>query len=81
MQVVQRIRASPDETRLLVLSADAERYYRQAEVVVTGQMPNVEFRSSASVQADGAVRPNSAHNRFGFWEKIKKSSLLLLWEI
>ena len=40
-QVVDRIRALPDEVRLLVVDADAEEFYREHNVVVSATMPNV----------------------------------------
>jgi len=39
--VVQRIKAVPNETRLLVLDEKAEQYYKAKNMVVTGDMPNV----------------------------------------
>jgi len=40
-QVVERIKAVPDEVRLLVVDVDAEQFYREHNVVVTATMPNV----------------------------------------
>jgi len=60
-QVVQRIRANPGETRLLVLDAEADRFFREAGVVVTGDLPNVVRLSSDSDEADGP--PRRHHHR------------------
>jgi membrane-associated protease RseP (regulator of RpoE activity) len=40
-QVVQRIKAIPNETKLLVLDEKEDQYYKNLNVVVTGTMPNV----------------------------------------
>jgi len=40
-QVVERIKAVPDEARLLVVDVDAEAFYREHNIVVTAAMPNV----------------------------------------
>jgi len=40
-QVVERIRAEPDEVRLLVVDVDAEAFYREHNIIVTATMPNV----------------------------------------
>ena len=59
LQVVQRIRALPSETRLLVVDAAAEAFYRDRDIVITGQMEDVEYRSSG----DGGGRNSSSNNR------------------
>jgi membrane-associated protease RseP (regulator of RpoE activity) len=46
-QVVARIKAEPEETRLLVMDAKTERYYRKSDIVVRGTMKNVVYLSSA----------------------------------
>jgi len=40
-QVVERIKAVPDETRLLVVDERAEDYYRSRNIIVRGDMDNV----------------------------------------
>ena len=40
-QVVERVKAVPGEVRLLVVDVDAEAFYRERNVVVTADMPNV----------------------------------------
>ena len=41
LQVVQRIKAVEDETRLLLIDNEAEVYYKQNDIVVSGEMENV----------------------------------------
>uniref|UniRef100_A0A0P4W8P3 PDZ domain-containing protein n=1 Tax=Scylla olivacea TaxID=85551 RepID=A0A0P4W8P3_SCYOL len=45
-QVVQRIKAVPNETRLLVVDPAADRYYKNRNIVVRGSQDNVITRSS-----------------------------------
>ena len=45
-QVVQRIKALPNETSLLVVDKEAEMFYKQNEIIVTGAMRNISIRSS-----------------------------------
>lgn len=40
-QVVQRIKAVPNETKLLVVDNDSDKYYKDRKIVVRGDMPNV----------------------------------------
>lgn len=42
-QVVQRIKAVPTETKLLVLDERAEEYYKARNIIVTGDMLNVIY--------------------------------------
>jgi Na(+)/H(+) exchange regulatory cofactor NHE-RF2 len=42
-QVVLRIKAIPNETKLLVLDEKAEEYYKARNIVVTSAMPNVIY--------------------------------------
>jgi len=41
-QVVQRIKAVPGETRLLVVDEETDNYYKEHKVIVRGDMDNVE---------------------------------------
>lgn len=45
-QVVQRIKAIPDETKLLVVDSETDNYYKEKKIVVRGDMPNVICWSS-----------------------------------
>ena len=51
-QVVQRIKAIPNETTLLVVDRETEAYYRQCEIVVTHQLGNILRLSSAEDELD-----------------------------
>lgn len=46
LQVVQRIKAVKDETRLLVVDPAADKYYKSRNIVVRGSQGNVITRSS-----------------------------------
>ncbi|XP_042887397.1 Na(+)/H(+) exchange regulatory cofactor NHE-RF1-like [Penaeus japonicus] len=45
-QVVQRIKAVTNETRLLVLDPEADKYYKSKNIVVRGSQSNVVTKSS-----------------------------------
>ena len=45
-QVVQRIKAIPNETKLLVIEEKAEEYYKSRNIVITGTMPNVIYNKT-----------------------------------
>ncbi|XP_037556310.1 Na(+)/H(+) exchange regulatory cofactor NHE-RF1 [Dermacentor silvarum] len=61
--IVERIRAVPDETRLLVLTAEGEQWYRDRDIEVRGDQANVlrlrnpelNPATSGEGQGDGAV--------------------------
>ena len=56
-QVVQRIKSVPDETRLLVVDAEADNYYKDKKIVVRGDMPNVSFKSNVETQEEPPTPP------------------------
>lgn len=45
-QVVSRIKASPNETRLLVVDAEAENFFKDNDIVIHGELSNVLRMSS-----------------------------------
>ena len=45
-QVVQRIKAIPNETRLLVVDKSTDDYYKKLGIVIRSSMPNVLEKSS-----------------------------------
>lgn len=45
-QVVQRVKAVSDETTLLVVDPDTDQYFKDKKIVVRGDMPNVDSKSS-----------------------------------
>ena len=54
-QVVQRIKAVPGETKMLVLDSTADDYYKSKKIVVRGDMSNVELRDSGTSRGAGTV--------------------------
>ena len=48
-QVVQRIKAVPNETRLLVVDKEADDYYHERKIFVTSSMTNVEHHETPDV--------------------------------
>ncbi len=47
-QVVQRIKAVPNQTKVLVMDAETEEYYKNQRIVVRGDMSSVDSRDSGS---------------------------------
>ena len=45
-QVVERIKAVPNETKLLVVDAETDKFYKENNRVIRGDLPNVDSRSS-----------------------------------
>ncbi|OXA36845.1 Na(+)/H(+) exchange regulatory cofactor NHE-RF2 [Folsomia candida] len=45
-QVVQRIKAVPNETKLLVMDEKTDQFYKSRNIVVTGSMPNVLYKQT-----------------------------------
>ena len=43
-QVVERIKANPNETKLLVVDKETDAYYREKKMVIRSDQPNVEIR-------------------------------------
>ena len=58
-QVVQRIKAVPNETKLLVVDKTADEYYKKLNMLVKGSLPNVWVRSSEDDRPEvtGNTRP------------------------
>jgi len=48
-QVVQRIKAVPDETRLLVVDDETDSYYKEHKMIVRGDMDNVDVRLTPAI--------------------------------
>ena len=57
-QVVSRIKAVPDETRLLVVDAATEKFFRDNDLVVHGHLPNVLHGTSLKTK-DSSKSPIS----------------------
>lgn len=45
-QVVQRIKAVPDETKLLVVDKETEDYYKRSGIMIKSSLDTVDHRSS-----------------------------------
>ena len=77
-QVVQRIKAMPNETKLLVVDKITDDYYKKINVMVKSSMPNVLVRSSedeaiiisSSKQQETEVNGNNTGNHHNFQEAV-----------
>jgi len=58
-QVVERIKAVPDEVWLLVVDGEAEAFYRERNIVVTSTMSNVVTMETPYPPASGPVSPDA----------------------
>lgn len=61
-QVVQRIKAVPNETKLLVVDSATDKYYKDMKIVVRGDMSNVQCftapdTSSGETEIDNGPPP------------------------
>lgn len=54
-QVVQRIKAIPNETKLLVMDEKADQYYKARNIVVKGTMPNVMYLKTPVPRPNGTT--------------------------
>lgn len=59
-QVIARIKAGGDETKLLVVDKEADAYYKSRGITVTSQMPEVEFRQTARRTGTNVTNGDSA---------------------
>ena len=71
-QVVQRIKAVPNETKLLVVDKIADEYYKKINVMVKSSMPNVLVRSSEdeAISSSGKPEVNGNNNNNNFQEAV-----------
>lgn len=56
-QVVQRIKAVPNETKLLVIDPSGQVYYAERNITITSSMPNVQKMRTPT------TKPNRMNNR------------------
>lgn len=54
-QVVQRIKAMPEETKLLVVDADSDNYYKAQNVVIKSTHPNVVYQKTPMPQPNSGL--------------------------
>jgi sodium/hydrogen exchange regulatory cofactor NHE-RF2 len=70
-QVVERIKAVPNETKLLVLDEAADKWYKERKIVVKSSLPNVIHvktpvpRSSAQTNANPMTKVNGERETNG----------------
>jgi len=60
-QVVQRIKAVADETKLLVLDEDADNYYKEHKLIVRSDMDNVDVHETPAVNPYTSDVPAGKH--------------------
>ncbi|KAK7788506.1 hypothetical protein R5R35_010280 [Gryllus longicercus] len=51
-QVVQRIKAVPNETKLLVVDAEADKYYKANNITIDGSLPEVKYLKTPVPEED-----------------------------
>jgi len=54
-QVVERIKANPNETKLLVVDKETDAYYRDKKMVIRSDQPNVEIRECPDSKTGAAA--------------------------
>ncbi len=59
---MQRIKAVPEETRLLVVDPETDAFYRRSDIVVTGNMNNVRRMSSKRLEEADRGSVDSDHS-------------------
>jgi len=57
-QVVQRIKAVPDETRLLVVDAEADKYFKAHNIIIKSSLPDVLHLKTPMTDVDNEVDTN-----------------------
>jgi membrane-associated protease RseP (regulator of RpoE activity) len=57
-QVVQRIKAVPDETKLLVVDAEADKHYKAHNIIIKSSLPDVLILKTPMTDADDEVDVN-----------------------
>jgi len=84
-QVVERVRAVPEQTRLLVVDQECDRYFRENGIIVnkmengimiTNSLPNVQHISSEDYckeEVDEVIMNNSMNKKKGS-DKIREGS-------
>ena len=59
-QVVQRIKAVPNETKLLVVDAETDEYFKNEKIVIRGDMPYVQIIESPDEKGGEVIRSSPA---------------------
>ncbi|GAB6027166.1 hypothetical protein CHUAL_013920 [Chamberlinius hualienensis] len=61
-QVVERIKAIPSETKLLVVDQEAEKYYKNKKIVIKSTMSNVVYMKTAPTSGRLHFADNDEHS-------------------
>jgi len=72
-QVVQRIKTLPDETKLLVVDADADSYFKSKNIVIKSSHPNVVYQKTPDRSNSSMVNGKDTGDNQS--EKSEKSGL------
>lgn len=66
-QVVERIKAIPNETKMLVVDQEAEKYYRNKKIIIKSTMANVVYTKTAPTSGRRPLTPadNDTHSLGG----------------
>ena len=54
-QVVERIKANPNETKLLVVDKETDDYYKEKKMIIKSDQPNVEIKICPDSRTGSAV--------------------------
>jgi membrane-associated protease RseP (regulator of RpoE activity) len=57
-QVVQRIKAIPDETKLLVVDSEADKYYKAHNIIIKSSLPDVLHLKTPISNVDDEIDMN-----------------------
>ncbi|XP_066998227.1 Na(+)/H(+) exchange regulatory cofactor NHE-RF1 [Anabrus simplex] len=57
-QVVQRIKAVPNETKLLVVDSEADKYYKSNNIIIKSSLPEVKYLKTPMSDEDCNVQVN-----------------------
>ncbi len=71
--MVQRIKAVPNETKLLVVDKETEEYYRKMDIMVKGSMKNVLRLSSEAGNVHNFNKNNTNSNASSRHSSINES--------
>ena len=73
-QVVQRIKATPDETKLLVVDNEADNYLKSKNIVIKSTLPNVVYQKTP-VPRPGSSVVNGSDMEDTQSQKSEKSAM------
>ncbi|XP_075218605.1 uncharacterized protein LOC142323182 [Lycorma delicatula] len=73
-QVVQRIKALPDETKLLVVDNEADSYFKSKNIVIKNSLPNVVYKKTP-MQRPGPNHQNGVDIEDTQSQKSEKSGI------